>query len=48
MIFGGLDAEDYDRSYGDRALVGRIFRYFGPARRLMLTVASLSALQFPA
>ncbi len=41
MIFGGLDAEKYDRVYGDRVLLGRILRYFGPARRLMLVVAGL-------
>jgi ATP-binding cassette, subfamily B, bacterial len=41
MIFGGLDAEDYDRSYGDRQLLSRIIRYFAPAKRPMLVVAFL-------
>src|ERR1035437_3923288 len=41
MIFGGLEVEAYDRSYGDGQLVARIVRYFGPAKRLMLIVALL-------
>lgn len=30
FIMDGLDAEDYDRQYGDRELLGRIFGYFRP------------------
>ena len=32
----GLDAEDYDRSYGDRELVNRILSYFRPERTRMI------------
>ncbi|MFN8560800.1 MAG: ABC transporter ATP-binding protein [Anaerolineae bacterium] len=39
FIMDGLDAESYDRSYGDRYLVGRIVRYFRPHVRSMLVVA---------
>ncbi|MGB3306864.1 MAG: ABC transporter ATP-binding protein [Thermomicrobiales bacterium] len=31
FVMGGLDAEDYDRNYGDRELLGRIGKYFKPA-----------------
>jgi ATP-binding cassette subfamily B protein len=41
MMFEGLDAEAYDRTYGDRNLLARIIRYFGPAKREMLIVAVL-------
>lgn len=30
FLMDGLDAEAYDRSYSDRQLVGRIFKYFRP------------------
>ena len=30
FIMDGLDAEEYDRTYTDRQLVGRISRYFRP------------------
>ncbi len=43
LIFQGLDAEDYDRSYGDSALIRRIIRYFRPHAKKMLTVSSLVA-----
>lgn len=35
----GLNAEAYDRNYGDRALIRRILRYFRPASRLMTGAA---------
>ncbi len=35
----GLDAEDYDRSYGDRALLRRMGAYFRPRLRAMVLVA---------
>jgi ATP-binding cassette, subfamily B, bacterial len=41
MLFDGLDAEAYDRSYGDRTLLARIVRYFIPAKRQMQIVAGL-------
>jgi ATP-binding cassette subfamily B protein len=37
-MFGNLNAEAYDRSYTDRALIRRIFKYFTAYRRLMLIV----------
>ncbi len=43
-LFGGLDAEAYDRSYGDRTLVSRILRYFRPVRGKMLAVAGYALL----
>ncbi len=39
MIFSGLDAESYDREYGDRVLLARIGRYFGAEGRKMAIVA---------
>ena len=39
FVLDGLDAEAYDRSYSDRALVRRIAAYFRPHRRTMLIVA---------
>ncbi len=41
FIMDGLDAEAYDRSYGDRTLVVRIVGYFRPQVRVMLLVAGL-------
>ena len=38
-MFGGLNAEAYDRNYTDRALIGRIFRYFTAYRRWMILVS---------
>jgi ABC-type multidrug transport system fused ATPase/permease subunit len=35
----GLNAEAYDRNYGDRVLIRRILRYFRPASRLMTGAA---------
>ncbi len=44
FLMDGLDADTYDRSYGDRRLVGRIVSYFRPLLRLMLGVAGLAVL----
>ncbi len=41
FLMDGLDAEDYDRTYSDRALVGRILSYFRPHARTMVFVSSL-------
>jgi ABC-type multidrug transport system fused ATPase/permease subunit len=40
FIMDGLDAEAYDRTYSDRALVGRILRYFWPQRGRILVVSA--------
>ena len=39
-MFGGLNAEAYDRSYTDRVLIARIWRYFSAFRRRMIALAS--------
>jgi ABC-type multidrug transport system fused ATPase/permease subunit len=39
FIMDGLDAEAYDRQYGDRVLVRRIIGYFRPQSRRMLAVS---------
>src|SRR5579859_988615 len=39
FVMDGLEAESYDRTYGDRALVARILRYFRPRAGIMLLVA---------
>jgi len=44
FIMDGLDAEAYDRSYSDRALVRRIVGYFRPALGLMILVAAMVVL----
>ncbi|HVX45270.1 MAG TPA: ABC transporter ATP-binding protein, partial [Mycobacteriales bacterium] len=44
FIMAGLDAEDYDRNYGDRVLLKRIIGYFRPAARPMLLVAGMLVL----
>ncbi len=41
MAFYGLDAEDYDRIYSDRALVSRIIRIFKPYRKSMFIIILL-------
>jgi ATP-binding cassette, subfamily B, bacterial len=41
-MFGGLNAEAYDRSYTDRALLARIFTYFGAFRSRMITLAAVT------
>ncbi len=43
-IMGGLNAEEYDRSYSDRELVGRIAAYFRPHLRKVALVASMVTL----
>ena len=35
FIMDGLDAEAYDRTYGDRALLRRILGYFRPKLPVM-------------
>jgi ATP-binding cassette subfamily B protein len=42
-LFSGLNAEAYDRSYTDRALLRRIFRYFERYRRQMIVISLLTA-----
>jgi ATP-binding cassette, subfamily B, bacterial len=37
-IFDGLDAEDYDRQYSDRYLVGRIVKLFAPQRKRLAAI----------
>src|SRR5579859_1932481 len=44
FVLDGLDAEAYDRTYSDGALVGRILRYFRPAGRIMLLVSLMTLL----
>jgi ABC-type multidrug transport system fused ATPase/permease subunit len=44
FVLDGLDAEDYDRNYGDRVLVRRILGYFQPHTRTMATVAGMVVL----
>lgn len=44
FIMDGLDAESYDRTYGDRDLTRRIISYFRPQMKGMLSVAGLVAL----
>ena len=43
-IMGGLNAEEYDRSYRDRELVQRIAAYFRPQRKKMVIVAAMVSL----
>src|SRR5260370_6975679 len=40
----GLEAEAYDRSYSDRALIARIIGYFRPKLPIMIVVAVLIVL----
>jgi ATP-binding cassette, subfamily B, bacterial len=40
FLMDGLDAEDYDRKYGDRVLVKRIISYFKPQAKRMLVVSA--------
>lgn len=44
FIMDGLDAEDYDRKYGDRELVKRIVSYFRPQAGRMIAVATMIVL----
>lgn len=41
FIMDGLEAEDYDRSYGDRELLRRIWEYFRPHTLKMLLVGGM-------
>ncbi len=38
-MFGGLNAEAYDRSYSDRVLIARIWHYFTAFRKRMIALA---------
>jgi ATP-binding cassette subfamily B protein len=40
-VFYGLNTEAYDREYSDRQLLGRIFRFFAPHRRRVLTIGAI-------
>lgn len=44
FIMDGLDAETYDRTYSDRALISRVIGYFRPQLIIMLSVAILVVL----
>ncbi|MFL5625194.1 MAG: ABC transporter ATP-binding protein [Ktedonobacteraceae bacterium] len=44
FIMDGLDAETYDRTYSDRAIVSRVIGYFRPQLIVMLVVAVLVVL----
>src|SRR3974377_853137 len=37
-MFGGLNAEAYDRNYSDRVLIARIWRYFTAYRKRMIAL----------
>jgi ATP-binding cassette, subfamily B, bacterial len=41
FFMDGLDADQYDRTYGDRVLLRRILGYFRPHRRPMLLVSAV-------
>jgi len=41
LLMEGIAAEGYDRTYTDRQLVARIYRYFKPQRRLIIIVSGL-------
>jgi ATP-binding cassette, subfamily B, bacterial len=40
-LFSGLDAEEYDRQYSDRTLIGRMIHLFAPQRRRLAAIALL-------
>lgn len=44
FIMDGLDAESYDRTYGDRGLIERILVYFRPHRRAMAAIVLMIVL----
>ncbi|MDP9351464.1 MAG: ABC transporter ATP-binding protein/permease [Chloroflexota bacterium] len=44
FIMDGLEAEAYDRTYGDRALLARIGRYFRPKLATMLFIVGMIVL----
>jgi len=41
MVWVGLDAEEYDRTYKDRKLIRRIFTYFSPYKRYIAIITFL-------
>jgi ATP-binding cassette subfamily B protein len=41
-MLGGLNAEAYDRSYPDRVLMARIFKYFGAFRSRTIALAAIT------
>ena len=43
FLMDGIGAEEYDRTYTDRELVGRIFAYFRTEGRRMLIVSAVVA-----
>lgn len=43
-MFSSLEAESYDREYGDRELVGRLLAYFAPQKKRNLGVIGSTAL----
>ncbi len=43
-MFGGLNAEAYDREYSDRLLIQRIFRYFAAFRKQLAIVVATTLL----
>ena len=43
FVLDGLDAEAYDRQYGDAELVRRIAKYFRPHLWMMVVVAVVTA-----
>jgi ATP-binding cassette subfamily B protein len=43
-FFYGLNTEAYDRDYSDRELIRRIFGYFGPHRRRVISIGFIIAL----
>lgn len=45
FVMDGLDAEEYDRSYSDRALIRRITNYFKPHRGRMLLILLMVVVQ---
>jgi len=42
-FFYGLNTEAYDRDYGDRELIRRVFGYFGPHRRRVIAIGCIIA-----
>ena len=41
-MFYGLNKEEYDREYNDRELIRRIFRYFKPFTRQIITISVIT------
>ncbi|MFN8378787.1 MAG: ABC transporter ATP-binding protein [Anaerolineae bacterium] len=40
-MFGGLNEDKYDRQYSDKALIGRLWDYFRPRKRVVITLVFL-------